>query len=54
MSATATVARAIAAKIGRAEPPDARMFLHAYYAALKARLERDLLMGRRKRNKHDA
>lgn len=53
-AAAATVARAIAGKIGREEPADARAFLHAYYGALKARLERDLLMGKRKRDKHDA
>ena len=53
-AAAITVARAIAAKIGRAEPADARAFLDAYYGALKARLERELLMGRRRRDKHDA
>lgn len=52
--AAATVARAIAEKIGRAEPAEPRAFLEAYYAALKGRLERELLMGKRRRDKHDA
>lgn len=52
--AVATVARAVAGKIGRAAPEDGRGFLDAYYVALKGRLERELLMGRRRRDKHDA
>ena len=31
-----------------------RGFLEAYYAALRGRLETNLLMGKRRRDKHDA
>lgn len=51
--AVTIVADAIAAKIGRAAPADARAFLDSYYTGLKGRLERELLMGRRRRDKHD-
>jgi uncharacterized RDD family membrane protein YckC len=49
------VADRIRAKIGwtvGAEETD-RLFLDAYYAALRGRLEAGLLMGRRRRDKHD-
>lgn len=48
------VARAIRIKLGR--DPDAghdREFLEAYYAALRLELERKLLFGTRKKDKHD-
>lgn len=49
------VAERIRQKIGRevsAPEPDA-MFLQAYYNALRQHLERRLLLGRRRRDKHD-
>ena len=49
-----TVALSIATKIGRSGTLDTRAFLEAYYGELKARLESRLLMGRRRRDKHDA
>lgn len=47
-----TVATAIRARIGYAGGDD-YAFLAAYYAALRARLERSLLFGRRRRDKRD-
>jgi len=49
------VADRIAAKIGWPRDPfdDDRDFLSAYYAALRRRLEEKLLMGVRRRDKHD-
>ena len=52
--AIATVAATIRNKIGAA--PDERSdyeFLIAYYDAIRARMERNLLFGRRRENKHD-
>ncbi|MFV0624493.1 RDD family protein [Sphingomonas sp. ac-8] len=48
------VARAIRTKLGR-NPDEGydREFLEAYYAALRLELERKLLFGRRKKDKHD-
>jgi hypothetical protein len=50
------VANRIRAKIGWAQGREEtdRAFLDAYYSALRARLEASLLMGRRRRDKHDA
>lgn len=49
-----TVAAAIATKIGLPEAPsDPESFLTAFYAALRARLEGKLLLGKRKADKHD-
>lgn len=50
------VAGRIRAKLGRPPEPGVsdEAFLDAYYAALRARLERGLLMGRRRRDKFDA
>jgi uncharacterized RDD family membrane protein YckC len=49
------VADRIRGKIGWTMGPEEtdRLFLDAYYAALRARLESGLLMGRRRRDKHD-
>jgi hypothetical protein len=48
------VAERIARKIGWKRQGDAdRDFLTAYYAALRGRLEKRLLMGVRRRDKHD-
>lgn len=52
-AAVRTVAAAIGSKIGREADADPRGFLDAYYAALRGKLERELLMGRRRRDKHD-
>lgn len=53
VAAQATVADAIRAKIAwPGAEPDAE-FLDAYYSALRLRLERGLLFGRRRANKHD-
>jgi uncharacterized RDD family membrane protein YckC len=49
----ATVAAAIRAKTGIAADQDDEAFLRDYYAALRVRLERGLLLGRRKANKHE-
>ena len=51
-----TVAARIANKIGWAQTPgqDDYDFLSAYYAALRGRLEQRLLLGVRRRDKHDA
>ena len=50
--AVAVVAASIRAKIGW-EGGDDLVFLQAYYAALCRRLERGLLFGQRRRDKHD-
>jgi uncharacterized RDD family membrane protein YckC len=47
------VAQSIRLKIGWQGSPDDAEFLGAYYAALRGRLERGLLFGRRRRDKHD-
>jgi uncharacterized RDD family membrane protein YckC len=52
MDAITTVAGAIQRKAEMRYDPDAYGFLTDYYAALCARLERDLLVGRRRENKH--
>ena len=49
--AVATVAATIRAKAGLPDEHDDRAFLHDYYEALCARLERGLLVGRRRENK---
>lgn len=46
------VAAAIRAKIGRATDEGDEIFLEAYYRQLKARLERGLLFGKRRADKH--
>jgi uncharacterized RDD family membrane protein YckC len=52
--ALAAVAARIREKIGWEGPASAdREFLHAYYAALRGRLERRLLLGRRRAHKYD-
>ena len=48
----ATVAAAIRGKTGIPDDGDDERFLQDYYAALRLRLERNLLLGRRKANKH--
>ena len=48
------VATAIRAKIGWPRGEDDLELLQAYYAALRTRLERGLVFGRRKADKHDA
>lgn len=54
-SALETVARAIGEKIGMPyRGYRARPFLTAYYAELRAHLERKLLLGKRRASKHDA
>ena len=47
-----TVADTIRAKMGRDQVGDDGDFLHAYYAALKSRLERGMLFGKRRADKH--
>lgn len=47
------VAEAIRTKIGWTGPAGDVDFLHAYYQALRLRLERGLLFGRRRKDKHD-
>jgi uncharacterized RDD family membrane protein YckC len=47
------VADTIRTKIDYPYTPDDSAFLNAYYEALRARLERNLLFGRRRRDKHD-
>ena len=49
----ATVAAAIRSKTGIAADQEDGEFLRDYYAALRMRLERGLLLGRRKANKHE-
>ena len=52
--AMAEAASAIRRKLGRpAEGASDAAFLEAYYAALRQRLEAQLLLGRRRRDKHD-
>jgi uncharacterized RDD family membrane protein YckC len=51
--AMATVSWTIRRKIGIGEVSTDYEFLNAYYAALRARLERKLLFGRRRLDKHD-
>lgn len=46
------VADTIRAKIGRPAAESDEQFLDAYYAALRAHLERDLLFGKRRENKY--
>jgi uncharacterized RDD family membrane protein YckC len=50
-----TVAASIRKKLGRSEHADLSdaAFLDAYYGALRGRLEQRLLLGRRRRDKHD-
>ena len=51
------VAERIKARIGWVEPPDPpadEHFLRAYYGALRAHLEGRMLLGRRRKDKHDA
>ncbi len=50
-----TVAERIRRKIGwaGAEAPDSEDFLDAYYRALRAHLEKRMLMGKRRENKYD-
>lgn len=47
------VSDTIRAKIGWRDGDDDREFLSAYYAALRAKLQRGMLLGRRRRDKHD-
>ena len=47
------VAAAIRAKTGISADQEDEAFLRDYYAALRLRLERGLLLGRRKANKHE-
>lgn len=49
-----TVADTIRAKLGRNLAEDDRVFLTAYYRQAKARMERDLLFGKRRANKYEA
>lgn len=49
-----TVADTIRAKLGRQLAEDDRVFLTAYYRQAKARMERDLLFGKRRANKYEA
>lgn len=51
--AIAAVASSIRARTGWTGEAADRTFLEAYYAALRARLERRLLLGRRRASKHD-
>ncbi len=53
-AAVALVAETIRTKIGWAYEHDDRAFLDAYYRAVRARLERSMLLGKRKRDKFDA
>ncbi len=46
-----SVADTIRQKINRWDVMDDDLFLHAYYRALKSRLERDILFGKRRENK---
>lgn len=52
--AVSTVASAIRAKANIADDGDDRGFLSDYYAALCARLERGMMIGRRREDKHAA
>lgn len=51
--AIGTVAYTIREKIGYAQQESDQEFLTAYYEAVRARLERGMLFGRRRRDKHD-
>jgi hypothetical protein len=52
-SALQTVAQTIGRKIGKTPPSwDVRPFLTAYYSELRAHLERKLLLGNRRPDKH--
>jgi uncharacterized RDD family membrane protein YckC len=51
--AMGTVAYAIRNRIGAVQHGGDEEFLRAYYEALRLRLERQLLFGRRRRDKHD-
>jgi uncharacterized RDD family membrane protein YckC len=53
MEALSTVAYTIREKIGYVQNENDREFLTAYYEAVRARLERGMLFGRRRRDKHD-
>ena len=48
-----SVSDAIRAKIGHGHGVDDLVFLTAYYRQLKARMERDLLLGKRRENKYE-
>ncbi len=48
------VADTIRGKMGRSLREEDRVFLVAYYRQLKARMERDLLFGKRRANKYEA
>lgn len=52
-AAIKAVAATIRGKLGRTDWGDDRVFLEAYYAALRGELEGGLLMGRRKADKFD-
>ena len=52
-TAIQTVAQTIRRKIGWPDGGDDAEFLHAYYRALRVRLERGLLFGRRRKDKFD-
>jgi uncharacterized RDD family membrane protein YckC len=52
--ALATVAAVIRAKIGWPEGDDDRAFLNAYYSAVRHALEKNMLFGKKRRDKHDA
>lgn len=53
MLTMAAVARRIRKKINMADGGSDKEFLEAYYSALRGRLESRLLLGQRKRDKHD-
>jgi uncharacterized RDD family membrane protein YckC len=53
MESLSTVAYTIREKIGYVQDESDREFLTAYYEAVRARLERGMLFGRRRRDKHD-
>ena len=53
VAAIEAVAATIRGKLGRSDWGDDRVFLEAYYAALRGELEGGLLMGRRKADKFD-
>lgn len=54
LEAVQTVAQKIKEKIGWEGPvKDDEVFLQAFYAALRGRLERRMLFGKRRRSKHD-
>ena len=51
--ALATVADVIRAKIGWPHADDDRSFLQAYYSAVRANLEKNMLFGKKRRDKND-